>query len=1677
MKTNRSRQIVGLAVASWLLAQPPGGWAQAVWNQAIAFRGANDYMRVTATTALDLTNNYTIECWFRADALGGMRGLVSKFHTAGANGYWLRLNGSHLDFDGMTNATVNLLTETWYHVAAVNSNQVRQLFLNGQVIPLAGVATPIQANANPLCLGVDYLSSSNRFFKGQMDEVRLWSTARSQTEIQATMNAALSGSEADLVAYYRFNEPSGVQAYDATSNHLTGTLLNRPMHHPSYWWPSLALNSAEPLHTECHEPFVDPTTVNGPVVAIAVGESRQIALRADGSVAAFPGPDDVPAHVTNIVAIAAGLAYSNPSYLALRADGTIVGWGDNYFGQTTIPASATNVVAIAMGRFHCLALRGDGTVVGWGRNQWQDSGQATVPANATNIVAIAAGGAHSLALKADGTVIGWGENSSGNGQATPPAGLSNVVALAAGIYHSLALKADGTIAGWGDNYYGETTIPASFTNIAAIAAGNYHSLAIMPDGRVIRWGETSGNFWDLTANAVAAGTTWNRYVTLHTDGNVAIWNMGGVWPEYAPATTHQTKLTPAVTGTVDSNAAGSVFPLGYAVTNEMGLTATNHRTVRVVDTRPPVLSLNGDNPILVATGSLFVDPGATASDFCAGDVTAKIVTNNTVNTAVSGLYTNTFVVTDSFTNQAAITRTVVVGGPAVAGLSLSNLMNGQGILTGTVNPNGGRAVQTWFEWGPVRGLQYAHRTPPQQWTGSTNALTLSLAVADLIPGHVYHYRIVASNDLWVTRSPDRWFWIPAVNFHQPALQVVPLGNTWTETTTVDAYPMQLLAGVQWAAGLKADGTVGIINATPGYGNLPADATNLVAFGDGIGLRADGYVAGWGISNVVAIAGAGLALKEDGSVVNRAGTILATNAVAIAEGLTFGLALRRDGTIAAWGGTAYDGEANVPSDATNVVAIAAGWRHGLALRADGTVVAWGANLNNHGEGNVPAAATNVIAIAAGAMHSVALRADSSVLAWGGNTSHQCDIAAVTNVIAIGAGYVDSLALKADGTVRGAGSLFYYYGGPDYTGKAVYRLTPTVTGTVNTNVVGRYALAYAATNAMGGVGTGSRLVAIATRPSVTTEAITGGGATPANLNGTVNPRALETLAWFEYGLLPNYDQRTTNQMSGFGTVSQPFGSPEGLRPWITYHYRAVASNALGHTEGAGLTVTVPGPLTVTPNLSALPDITLPPDSSTSVWFLVSSPAVDVRVTCNNPVLVPDSGLTLSGLETNFNLTITPAKTQSGSAQITVLATSGGAVASRTFTITVTPPAGGVGSWLKLAQTSGTRQQLFSFQIAAAGTNPANYTVEFRPDLNPATDWQAVTNVEIRSLDSERFAVEAVTTGTPAGYYRIQAATGPPPRLLQPVRSVQQSLRFQITDAGTGATNYVVEYRPDFAPTNGWTIATNVTVSPREAGVFQVRATPPASEPTGFYRVKGLRFLSGSLQAESVTTTEGVVPLGTIITFNGIYTGPLVYIWSDEAGHSWTNELQVNGTTAVIPVPATYRRDDDTAGPLTQLALRLPAQSGFNLGATPAGTVMITENDSRWEGVLTLGGSLDFTLTITQTNGGLRGVIQSDGFGFFPTNVLVQLVLTPNKFIAVATNIPLLTLPQYPTLSVTNYLDLRLDATTINSNRMSGVAAMVCRVPANRSLDSGGTGTFTLFQPTIPPATNEVVLQAAP
>ena len=87
-------------------------------------------------------------------------------------------------------------------------------------------------------------------------------------------------------------------------------------------------------------------------------------------------------------------------------------------------------------------------------------------------------------------------------------------------------------------------------------------------------------------------------------------------------------------------------------------------SIIINDDIPPEITLLGNNTVNIDVDSTYTDAGATATDDIDGDITANIVTNNPVDTSISGNYTITYDVADSSGNNATqVTRTVIVSIP------------------------------------------------------------------------------------------------------------------------------------------------------------------------------------------------------------------------------------------------------------------------------------------------------------------------------------------------------------------------------------------------------------------------------------------------------------------------------------------------------------------------------------------------------------------------------------------------------------------------------------------------------------------------------------------------------------------------------------------------------------------------------------------------------------------------------------------------------------------------------------------------------------------------------------------------------------------------------------------------------------------------------------------------------
>jgi len=547
-----------------------------------------------------------------------------------------------------------------------------------------------------------------------------------------------------------------------------------------FWAPYLALNGANPLTNECHVAFAEPgATASAPPVAFSGGSFHSLALRADGSVAAWGDntySQSSPPGANDVIAIAAGSYHS----LALRSNRTVLAWGRNNNLQCNVPSDATNIISIGGGLQHSVAARGDGSVLAWGNSTYN---QTVIPANATNVIAVDAGEYHNVALRANRTVVAWGGGTINNpsdfidyGQAIVPANATNVIAISAGAYHCMALRGDGSVVAWGAGTtvnpgdlasYGQCIIPANATNVIAIAAGGQHSLALRADGTIVGWGRSDQGQLTFPAAAtnivsIAAGFNWS--FAIRADGEFFQSGLPSGYDRSSfPATVTNQTITINRTGTLDVNSPGT-YTLTYATTNALGGYAIGTRTVVVADRTPPVITLTGANPLYWTIGVPFVEPGATANDACEGNVGSSIAVTGTVNISTVGTNTLTYKASDSTGNIQTTNRTVIVTStPSLSGfaaqVSGTNGITGARtvLLSANVNPNG-LAGAAWFQYG--LNTTYPGTTSASNFVASFAAQPRSATISNLLVGMTYHYRAVATNSLGTTTGPDQIFSIP-----------------------------------------------------------------------------------------------------------------------------------------------------------------------------------------------------------------------------------------------------------------------------------------------------------------------------------------------------------------------------------------------------------------------------------------------------------------------------------------------------------------------------------------------------------------------------------------------------------------------------------------------------------------------------------------------------------------------------------------------------------------------------------------------------------------------------------------------------------------------------------------------------------------------------------------------------
>lgn len=268
-------------------------------NNALDFDGTDDYV---TCGSMNLSGSaVTLEAWINVDVFHASSPFItSLFGIEGATNvcllrlgdiglaknklqFALRISGANIKLNGNT----ALATNTWYHVAATYDGATMKIYVNG-ILDASSSPNPsgsFTANDNFL-LAKSELYPTDRYLDGQIDEVRIWSDARSQAEIRANMYQELEGNGDNLVAYYKLNETTGTTASDSQDGTYDGTLTgtsfsfdNNAFPSPAFFGPKncLTFNGTDEMITFSPNPsFTDPITIEAWVKTTSNEEANNI---------------------------------------------------------------------------------------------------------------------------------------------------------------------------------------------------------------------------------------------------------------------------------------------------------------------------------------------------------------------------------------------------------------------------------------------------------------------------------------------------------------------------------------------------------------------------------------------------------------------------------------------------------------------------------------------------------------------------------------------------------------------------------------------------------------------------------------------------------------------------------------------------------------------------------------------------------------------------------------------------------------------------------------------------------------------------------------------------------------------------------------------------------------------------------------------------------------------------------------------------------------------------------------------------------------------------------------------------------------------------------------------------------------------------------------------------------
>ncbi|MBE0638302.1 MAG: choice-of-anchor D domain-containing protein, partial [Bacteroidales bacterium] len=184
-------------------------------GNSLQLNGSNGYVINDNSSAFDL-QQMTISAWvfssnFNQNGFIFEKGPVNSqyslfFEGGNINFRTYPTSGGYDDFY-VNWSSIGIQNNKWNHITVTYNGVQKAIYVNGLLKASKAFSQPLRTGQVGQIIGAYGGSGGHSyFFNGNIDEVRVWSKARSVFEIQSDMNRQLNGNEPNLVGYWNFND-------------------------------------------------------------------------------------------------------------------------------------------------------------------------------------------------------------------------------------------------------------------------------------------------------------------------------------------------------------------------------------------------------------------------------------------------------------------------------------------------------------------------------------------------------------------------------------------------------------------------------------------------------------------------------------------------------------------------------------------------------------------------------------------------------------------------------------------------------------------------------------------------------------------------------------------------------------------------------------------------------------------------------------------------------------------------------------------------------------------------------------------------------------------------------------------------------------------------------------------------------------------------------------------------------------------------------------------------------------------------------------------------------------------------------------------------------------------------------------------------------------------------------